>query len=231
MAMSLIGLDGLVGCAGNPTLRAQQQREADRQKIDNELSQEMSLKADRSQLNELRKDIPEEKQQQNDELALYLDLMKQGSEQPYVVRDKFNSLVTKKRERFQEKVDRLRSDYRNDEQRRRDDFLSEQQRKRESFLSGHPSSKEIRRFSTDQEKDRTRFFADERARRSDFESELNAHSKDFNAYMRERRETFNEQYRIYSKKFSEKPKEKNAVTGDEFKRLDEAPAKPLGTDN
>ena len=51
--------------------------------------------------------------------------------------------------------------------------------------------------------------------------------------MRERNNEFNEQYRLYSKQFSEKPKEKKAVTGEAggFDKLKNMDASPLGTDH
>lgn len=211
--------------------KPEQVRQQDRQTIAAALSEEMSLKADREELSELRKDIPAETQKANDELALQLNLMKQGTESPVTLRDRFQSLVQRKRQDFRKVVERLRSDYRQAETRRREDFTTAQRKKRESFLSSKRESREIQRFSSDQEKERSRFFADERDRRQNFEAELNARSKDFESYMRERNNEFNEQYRLYSKKFSEKPKEKKAVTGDDFQKLDQLPSKPLSTED
>lgn len=218
------------GCVTN-SKRPEQVRADDRKKIEAELSEEMSLKADRDHLAEMRKDIPQEVQKANDELALQLNLMKGGTEAPASVRDRFNSLVMRKRSDFRAKVDRLRSDYRAQETRRREDFMQAQKKKRESFLSGKRERAEITRFNTDMEKERVRFNADERDRRQNFEAELNSSSKDFESYMRERQKEFNEQYRLYSKKYSEKPKEKKAVTGDEFRQMDALPAKTIGTED
>jgi hypothetical protein len=69
----------------------------DRAMVEKELGGETSLKEDRSELDKLRKDVPPETQKQNDELALFLNLMKQGREQPQDVRGKFQSLVQKRR--------------------------------------------------------------------------------------------------------------------------------------
>jgi hypothetical protein len=226
---SLVLFAFLVSCVSTSKPPAKV-RDDDRKKIDAELSQEMSLKADRSQLQDLRKDIPEDKQKSNDELALFLQMMSQGKENPSTVRDRFSSLVQRKRADFRKKVDRLREDFRQEETKRREDFMSAQRTKREAFLSRKRDYKEASRFNTDQERERTRFFADERDRRSSFEAELNTHSKDFDSYMRERQNQFNEQFRLYSKQMSEKPKDSKAVTGDDFKRLQEAPATPLGTE-
>lgn len=206
-------------------------RQQDRDQVKKELEQEMSLKEDRASLSNLRTEVPAETQKSNDELALFLNLIKQGNENPQNVRDKFNALVMKKRQAFREKVEKLRGKFRDDETKKREDFLKDQQKKRDSYLRKKHDPKDQREFLADMEKDRQQYFGDERARRSSFESEVSAQSKDFDSYMHERQKEFDEQYRIYSKKFSEKPKDKKAVTGDEFKRLDDSPAAPLGTDN
>ena len=203
-------------------------RAADREKIKSEL--EVSLKSDREQLSELRKEIPEDKQKSNDEMALFLSLMKQGTE-PNLVREKFSSIVSKKRTSFRAKVTRLREDFRKEETRKREDFLKEHKTRREDFAKSKHDQKANREFFSEQDKLRQRYFADERDRRQSFESELNAQSKDFESYMRERTNEFNEQYRLYSKQFSEKPKEKKAVTGEAggFDKLKNMDASPLGT--
>lgn len=218
-----------IGCVSRN--RPEKVRADDRAKIQQELGQEMSLQEDRDALKDLRREVPAETQKANDELALYLGLIKQGTESPQNVRDKFNNLVLKKRATFREKVESLRNKFRDDETKKREKFMGDQQSKRDAFLRKKRDYKDRNEFMNDLEKDRLKFFADERSRRSNFESEISAQSKDFDSYMRERQKQFDEQYRIYSKKFSERPKEKKAVTGDEFKRLDEAPASPLGTED
>lgn len=232
----------LTSCKSGGGKKPEQVRAEDRDKIQHTLEQEMTLKQDRQQLETLRKDIPTEKQKQNDELALFLNLMKQGTEQPNLVREKFSTLVQRKRSDFRAKVARLREDFRNEETRKREDFLKVQKDKREAFTRKKPTSKENREFFSDQDRDRSRFFSDERDRRSSFEAEIQAQSRDFDSYMRERTYEFNEQFRLYSKQFSEKPKEKKAVTGEAgsqtpsgsgsrgFDQLKDIPSTPLGTD-
>jgi len=204
-------------------------READSKKVQEEL--EVSLKADRDHLAELRKDIPAEKQKQNDELALYLGIMKTGTENPPVIRERYNSMMSKRRQAFRTKVQKLRDDYRKDESKRREKFLKEHQERRAEHSKKKHDLKENREFFADQQKVNSQFFADEKDRRSNFESEINAQSKDFESYMRERNNEFNEQFRQYSKQFYEKPKEKKAVTGESgFDKLKNMDAQPLGTD-
>lgn len=221
----------LSACVGPRKKAPAEIRAEDRETVKEALGSEVSLKEDREKFSEFRKDIPPEKQKSNDELALFLNLMRQGNENPNQVRDKFRSLVHNKRSTFREKAQRLREDYRKEETRRRDDFMDGQKKQRESYFARKRSPTEVRRFYADQDKERAQFFSDERDRRQNFEAEMNAQSKDFDSYMRERQKEFDEQYRLYTKKYSERPKDKKAATGDEFKRLDEAPASPLGTED
>lgn len=219
----------VLGCRSR-VQKAEAERKGDREKVRTALGPEVSLKQDRSELAELRKEIPEDKKASNDELALYLNLMKQGTEQPAVVRDRFNSLVSKRRQAFREKVERLRADFRAAETRRREDFTQTQHKSREAFLKKKRDHKEMQRFSSDQDRERTRFYAEERERRANFESDMRAQSKDFESFMREKMNDFNERYRLYSKEYSERPKEGKAVTGDDSRTMDELPAKALGTE-
>ena len=222
----------LAGCASYKSNNTAKVRAEDRDKIKNELGNEVSLAADRSKLDELRKEIPEEKKKANDELALFLNMMKQGSEQPNLVREKFTVMVQKKRTEFRTKTQRLRDDFRKDETKLREEFLNKQKADREAFTKKKHDSKENREFFSEQDKLRQRYFADERDRRQSFESELSAQTKDFESYMRERTNEFNEQFRLYSMKQAEKPKEKKAVTGESgFDKLKKADGEPLGTDN
>lgn len=226
ITLVLIALISLTACkTGGPDSIAQ-----DRAKVESELGSEIYLKEDRSKFAELRKEIPAETQKNNDELALFLNLMKQGRENPQDIRVKFQALVQTRRTSFRDKFQKLRNDFRNDEVKRREKFLADQKSKRDSYLKRKHDPKASREFFQEQEKERAGFFADERARRLAFEAELSTQSKDFDSFMRERQKDFDEQYRIYSKEFSQRPKDKNAVTGDEFKRLEETKGSPLGTE-
>ena len=226
-----VGIAAFILTAGCVSKQYRSSIEADRKSVHDELDEEMSLKADRDELAELRKQIPEETRVANDELALNLQLMKQGAERPDVVHSKFSSLVEKRRTSFRKKVQKLRDDYRNYETKRRDAFLNSQKLKRSNFNSVKRTTEETKEFFAAQDKARQNFFADERDRRANFESEMTAQSRDFDSYMREKHNEFNEQYRLYSKSYYEKKKDKKAVTGDsEFKRIDDVPAKEMKTE-
>jgi hypothetical protein len=206
------------------------ERENDRQRVKEELSGEMSLKADRDRLQELRKEIPLERQKSNDELALYLQLMKQGKETPETVRQRFTSLVQKRRASYRDKVSKLRDDYYHSEVKRRNEFLADQKARRESYLRSKRPSEETREFFSQQDRERQSFFSEERTRRQSFEAELNAQSKDFESYMREKNNEFNEQYRLYAKQFADAAREKAEKEKAKNNPIDQVPAKTLSTE-
>lgn len=228
----LAGVLILLYLSGCVTKRREAEVRADDRKIvEQELGTEMSLREDRDSLKDYRREVPEDTQKQNDELALFLNLMRQGNENPQMVRDRFNVMVQKKRATFRDKAAKLREIYRDEETKRREKHLEQAKIKRERYLRRKLDAKDNREFFNELEKERLTFSATERARRTSFEAEVGAQSKDFDAYMREKQKEFDEQYRLYTKKFSERPKDKKAATGDEFKRLEQAPATSLGTED
>ena len=219
----------LSACATRSAPSQAPQRAQDRETVRKQLPSDQALLADRESFTAMRA----ERQKSDDEVALFLNMMQQGSEQPQVVRDKFSVLVQKARNSFHNKAQNLRDNYRKEETTRREDFLDKQKTKRNRFVGGKPSSDDNKKFFERQDRDRQAFFADEHDRRASFESEVSAQSKDFDSYMHEKTNEFNEQFRLYSKKISERPKEKKAVTGEgvDFNSLEQTPAKPLGTDD
>lgn len=221
----------LTSCRGFSNKSEEASRAGNRSAMDAEFKGEQSLRAGIQNVSDLRKEIPTDKQ--NDELSLQIQMMNQASEQPHLVRERFSLLVEKKRSAFRQKVQKLRDDYRLEETKRREEYLKKQKAKRDAFTGSKREFKESRQFFADQEKDRLRFVSDERDRRQSFDSEIQVQSKEFDFYMKEKQKQFNEQFRLYSKKYSERPKESKAVTGDEneFHKLREMPATPLGTED
>lgn len=198
----------VAGCASEAA-KQKAAMTADRQHVKETLGPEISLKSDREQLDTLRKDIPEKKKAANDELAFFLNQTTELKEPPTVLRERFQSLVQKKRSRFNEDVDRLRKNYDRDEKRRRDDFSEEQSDKRDRFKrKSKPSSEQTRQFFSDLDKERLDFYSREHDRRKDFEDEIKDQSANFNAYMKERSDEFVEQMRLYGKRFEEAKKKK-----------------------
>ncbi len=70
-----------------------------------------SLKADREALDALRKNIPPEKQKENDEKAFMDQMMTDFSKNPSEVRSKFSSIINKKRETFNKDMTKTREQF------------------------------------------------------------------------------------------------------------------------
>ena len=176
-----------------------------------ELAQEISLKADREELAELRQQVPAEKKEANDELALLLNLMGEVKLRPSEVQARYQSLTLKRRDQFRKKADKLRADFRKEEAKRKEKFLKEQGVARKDFKPPKGDRAASKEFFAEQDHKRREFFDGEKDRRKDFESELTTQSKDFDSYMREKQKEFSEQLRLYSKRFSEVEKEKREL--------------------
>lgn len=172
-----------------------------------EVSDEVSLRADRSHLADLRKDIPEDIKRENDELALVLELMSKGQEEPSKIRSRFNTVMRNRRDAHNKEMRKSREAYTKEERRARDAFLKALQEERNSFVGKKNVSSESRkRFFDAQDEKRKEYFANEREKRNEFESRINETRKTFEDYIRERTNDFNQEYRAYSSSYYERKK-------------------------
>lgn len=191
------------------------------------LSEDVSLKADRSELADLRKEIPEEIKNTNDELALIFKMISPGEErdeEPGAIRERFNKALRDRRAKVDKELRRRRDEFSKTEKKARDGFLKNLKESRESFVEKKRSQEERREFFNDQDKSRNEYFAEERDRRKEFESEINAARKEFDDYAREKQNLFNQEYRAYSASYLER---RNALA---LKKRADEKAKQINTD-
>lgn len=174
------------------------------------VDEKYSLTADRQALDVLRKDIPPEKKKENDELAFMQQLFADESKTPSSVRDKFDSLLSKKRELFQKDMTHIRETYSRDEKKHRDEFSKEQEEARAEFQKKKSTSQERTDFYSDLEGKRKDYYSDEREKRDEFESDMRDKRKNFEDYTREKSDEFNQMYRSYSKRYEEAQKLKES---------------------
>lgn len=175
-----------------------------------EIPDELSLRADRSALDEARKDISEEKRRDNDEVAAILQLMNsKGDQQPGEIRDRFNKALRDRRERNDKSLRKRREDFTKVERRGRDAFLGKAKEERESFTKDKHTADERKRFFDDQDQSRRDYFASEADKRKDFESELTEARKTFEDYAKEKTDQFNQESRAYSTDYYERKKQEN----------------------
>ena len=167
-----------------------------------------SLKADREKMQAYRSDVPAEKQRENDEIALVLQLFQEVKKSPQDIREKFDTSVRKKRELFNRDMDRERENFTKQERKVRENFLKDQKDSRDAFLKSKPSKDEREEFFKTQDEKRKDYFSDEHEKRNDYESDVRERRKNFEDYIREKQNDFNQEYRSYSRRYDEWKKEK-----------------------
>lgn len=169
-------------------------------------SDEVSLKADRSEFDDLRKNMPPEVRKENDELAGVLQLLRspEGNYQaPEKIREKFDSIMRAKRERQDKQYRVEREDFNRLQKDQREEFTENQKKERDSFYKDKPSSEARSRFSDKQEEKRSRFYDEAREKRRTFEDQISTRRRDFEDYLREKTNLFNQEYRNYQKEYDE----------------------------
>jgi ElaB/YqjD/DUF883 family membrane-anchored ribosome-binding protein len=202
-----------------------------------ELSGEVSLAADRSQLSELRKDIPEDVKHENDELAGLLQLMvkSDGSnsmDEPSRVRERFDKIMRDKRSRVDKELQKMRDSFSKAETKSRETFGKEQKIERDRFMSkSHRISDERKEFFDGQEDKRREYYSDQQDKRRDFEAHISDQRKNFEDYAREKAGDFNQEYRAYTKAYDERRKAESLKKDMKEKAQQMKMAPPPGSDS
>lgn len=168
-----------------------------------------TLTADRQQLEELRKSIPEEKKKENDELAFMSQLFADDKKSPSQIREKFDGILRKKREVFQKDMTKARETYVKEEKKRKDEFTKQQEEARSDFKKSKTSRDENTAFYTELDAKRKEFYSAEKDKRDEFESNMRDKRKNFDDYAREKSNEFNQELRAYTKRFEETKKSAN----------------------
>jgi hypothetical protein len=179
-------------------------------------SGETSLSDDAKSIEELRKNIPEAKRRDNDQLKEILGLMGEVKEPPQRIRDRFHRTTQRIREGHRRDVKRQRDEFNRIEKSARDDFFKKLKDEREENLSNKKLTREERqRFTEDQDRRRREFTGDERDRRQRFNSDLRQAEDDFSANLRDKTTEFNQELRAYTARYNDwqkQLKEKKAGT-------------------
>src|SRR5690606_36454977 len=98
-----------------------------------QVQDEVSIKADRSYLDQERQNIPAEIKKANDELAFDLEQMGQIKEDPNKIRERFQTKVRKARDKFRNQLAKKRENFSKEERKQREAFLKAQAKEREAF--------------------------------------------------------------------------------------------------
>ena len=154
---------------------------------------------DRSALDEVRKSIPTEVKEENDEKALDLRLLQDSNLKIDEKKSRFDSALRKKREAFNKNMNRTRETFTKNERRKKETFLKELAADRKNFQSQRRDKEERSQFFRDQDEKRRNFFADERDLRNQFESDVRTQRKDFDDYVKSRQNSFYQEWRALKK--------------------------------
>ena len=209
IAFLLVGLHS--GC-GVKTVRGENEAggkaEAVNPAIGSDAAAEISLKADRTELDKFRTEIPEEVKRQNDEIALILSFVNRETEEdPSKVRDRFSAALRKRREASDKHLRRARESFSKREKQDREEFLKKSKEDRTEFLDRKRSPDDRKRFFEDQEDKRKGFFADQTEKRKDFESSVQEERKRMEDFIREKQNQFSQEWRDYQARYTERKKQ------------------------
>lgn len=203
LILLLLGTELLFSCRTGPKDN-QYEPSAEQQ---GKSEQALSLAADRSHLDELRKEVPVQTKKENDDLAFLLQLFAQEDRKPADIRAEFDRVIRKRRETLDRDLRKERESFNKDEKSRREQFLKSQSSDRESFRARKSSREESNQFYRDQTDRRNEFFQVEREKRNDFESDVRERRKTFEDFVREKQNWFNQEHRAFVKKQDDKKAE------------------------
>lgn len=213
---SLVLAMTLVGCrSSNKAPNEYRNKDGDRPLVDSKYS----LAADRKQFEEIRGEIPEQRRQENDELAFILDMVSDSKTDlktpPSEIRSKFDQMLRKKREIFDKDMKKERDVFTKEERKKRDTFLKEQQEARGFFNREKQTREKKNDFYKELDAKRSDYFSTERERRADFESDVRERRKSFEDYARSTTNQFHQELRAYQKRYDEakKQREEKLKTG------------------
>lgn len=165
-----------------------------------------SLKADREALEALRKNIPVQRQNENDEKAFMDQMMTDLTKSPAEVRNKFSSILNKKRSDFSKDMNKTRDEFNKVQKKEREEYTRKSADERKSFAAGKKTADERKSFFDDQDTKRKSFYDGQKDRRESFESDIKDKRKTFDDYVRAKTDEFNQLHRDFSKRVEENRK-------------------------
>lgn len=175
---------------------------------DTNIRQKYSLSEDRSQFEQLRRDIPQSQQLKNDEKAIYTEWMLGFRKEPSEIRTKYNDLISRKREIFNRDMNKIREEYSVAESKRKKTFTDELNQERESIKDMKTTRERKTELYNDIDSKRKNFFIEIKTQRDNFESDYREKRKDFEEYIKEKRDEFNSDLKEYTAQHNENKKGK-----------------------
>jgi hypothetical protein len=192
-----------LGCVLNP------------QKQTGQFDSEYRISQDRKSLDEIRKEIPTEKRQTNDELALILSTLGNGEKDSFKAREEWQNILRKKRNKFDDSVQKQRNDFSRIEKSNRDSFVKKLERDKEDFQKKKSDPQERSEFYQQLETQRRDYFSEEQIKRSNFEAEIRDQRSEFEDHVREKNNLFNDELRALEKREEARKKLEHKINKEE----------------
>ena len=163
-----------------------------------------SLSKDRSEFDKLRENVPADTKKTNDEKALTAEWFAETKYDPEKIRDKYDTLVRKKRDLFNKDMTKAREIFNKEEQKKRAEFLKELELERKDFTGRKADRDKKNEFFNEQDEKRKNFMADQKDKREDFESDSREKRKNFEDYLKEKSNDFSSELKAYRLKWKDK---------------------------
>jgi hypothetical protein len=171
---------------------------------------ETSLKSDNAVIEELRKNIPEEKRKDNDELKEILSLTGEVKDPPARIREKFMRTIQRMRDTHRRESQKMRQTFSDNERKNRDAYKRKSDAERKEFNDDKQSKEDRKEFYDRQDQTRKDFFAEERDKRNIFNSDMRSREDEFSNMIRDRQQDFNLEIRAYEIRYKEHMKQLEA---------------------
>jgi|GEM_PF-5793804 len=156
-----------------------------------------SFQADRQAFSDLRKEIPTNRQNVNDEEALLSELFVGPHPKEERIRERFERILRKKREIHQRELQTQRQQFDKEQKSKREEFQKKQNLERSQFLKRKNAPEERRSFYADQETERLEFNKILKDQRDQFEDQIRSQGREFDSYAREKSSDFNQRLRAF----------------------------------
>ncbi len=163
---------------------------------------DVSLKADRAEIEKLRKSIPEDRRRRNDDLQGILKFFGEVRLPPETIQERYERMFEHERDQFNEEKEKAREEFDKQEEKERKEFERKLKSERKKYLKDHHTSDEREQFFSDQEDKRQSFNDDEREKRDEFDTAWRQKTDDFNSDTNDKRQEFMEQFRDYTQRYN-----------------------------
>lgn len=161
------------------------------------------LSSDRQALESLRKEIPEEQKDRNDESALLALWMSEVKLTPAEVRSKFDSIYRKKREVFEKDLKKSREQFNKEQNKAKASFQKMAEDQKQDFKNKKISAADRKSMIDEANLARKEFFSQQKEKRDEFEFNIREKRKEFEDYLKSKRNEFDQEWRSYNKRYQD----------------------------